>query len=94
MALVHNPDKPQAVRALKSVRALLERHGVKVRPGSPERTASWIKGCDAAIAIGGDGTMLRVARSLAPHGVPLLGVNAGGLGYLSAAAARRDYGAD
>lgn len=84
MALFHNADKAQAVRALKSVRMLLERHGVKVRLGTPGRAAAWVKGFDAAIAIGGDGTMLRVARSLAPHGVPLLGVNAGGLGYLSA----------
>ena len=84
MALFHNPDKAQAVRALGSVKSLLRRAGVTVRAASPDRTAPWLKGCDAAIALGGDGTMLRIARLLAPLGVPPLGVNAGGLGYLSA----------
>ncbi|MBI3298993.1 MAG: NAD(+)/NADH kinase [Elusimicrobia bacterium] len=84
VALFHNPDKAEVVRALKGVRALLSRRGVNVRPATPERAAAWVGACDLAIAIGGDGTMLRIARFLAPHGVPLLGVNAGGLGYLSA----------
>ncbi|GIT47268.1 MAG: hypothetical protein Ct9H300mP13_0640 [Gammaproteobacteria bacterium] len=31
--------------------------------------------------IGGDGTMLHAARSLAPVGLPLIGFNLGRLGY-------------
>ncbi len=38
---------------------------------------------DLAIVIGGDGTMLNIARALAPHHVPLVGVNQGRVGFLT-----------
>ncbi|MBM3409065.1 MAG: NAD kinase [Betaproteobacteria bacterium] len=36
-----------------------------------------------AIAVGGDGTMLGVARMLAPFGVPVVGINHGWLGFIT-----------
>jgi NAD+ kinase len=41
------------------------------------------KQADLVIVIGGDGTMLHVARALAPHDVALVGVNQGRLGFLT-----------
>ena len=38
---------------------------------------------DLAISVGGDGTMLGVARSLAPSRVPLVGINHGRLGFIT-----------
>lgn len=38
---------------------------------------------DLAIVMGGDGTMLNIARMLAPFGIPLVGVNHGRLGFLT-----------
>lgn len=38
---------------------------------------------DVAVVIGGDGTMLGIARQLAPFNVPLIGVNQGRLGFIT-----------
>jgi len=43
---------------------------------------------DVAIVVGGDGTMLSVARLLAPHKVPLIGINQGRLGFMTDVAMR------
>ena len=39
--------------------------------------------CDLAVVVGGDGTMLGIARELARHGVPLVGINQGRLGFIT-----------
>jgi len=39
--------------------------------------------CDLGLVVGGDGTMLGIGRQLARHGVPLIGVNQGRLGFIT-----------
>jgi NAD+ kinase len=39
--------------------------------------------CDLAVVVGGDGTMLGIARQLARFGVPLVGINQGRLGFIT-----------
>lgn len=43
-------------------------------------------GVDLVLSLGGDGTMLASVRAAAPHGIPVLGINLGGLGFLTAVA--------
>jgi NAD+ kinase len=40
-------------------------------------------GLDLAVSLGGDGTMLRTVDLVGGHGVPILGVNVGQMGYLT-----------
>ena len=39
--------------------------------------------CDLAVVVGGDGTMLGIARELARHDIPLVGINQGRLGFIT-----------
>ena len=39
--------------------------------------------CDLAVVGGGDGTMLGIARELARHNIPLVGINQGRLGFIT-----------
>lgn len=41
------------------------------------------KTCDLGLVVGGDGTMLGIGRKLAQHGVPLIGINQGRLGFIT-----------
>jgi NAD+ kinase len=39
--------------------------------------------CDLAVVVGGDGTMLGIARELARHNIPVVGINQGRLGFIT-----------
>ena len=51
---------------------------IKVAPLEEE-----IKSADLLIAFGGDGTILHLAKTVAIHDVPVLGINLGSLGFMS-----------
>lgn len=81
--IFRNEAKPDSSRILALVRSLLKARGVRAVTAQRNPTARSLRDADFAIALGGDGTMLRVAREVAPRGIPLLGVNIGTLGFLS-----------
>ena len=45
--------------------------------------ASLVKKVDVLLVLGGDGTMLHAARAASKAGVPIFGINLGGLGFLT-----------
>jgi NAD+ kinase len=95
VAIIGKPDGPLMAEPLQALYRLLKRRGLDIRTDartgeafnaeSDEIFASddVIPGANLAIVIGGDGTLLGVARKAASHDVPVVGVNLGTLGFLT-----------
>lgn len=81
---IANPDKPAAKSALKELRSFAESrcNVVGFTVGHDGDTARSAKP-DRIVVIGGDGTLIGVARSLGADQIPLIGVNVGKLGFLT-----------
>ncbi len=86
------PGEPQLGSVVTELEKWLRERGLEVVLGTRSAAATNSTGlqfpelserADLIIVLGGDGTLLAVARGLADHQVPILGVNLGTLGFLS-----------
>jgi NAD+ kinase len=82
IGLIGNQDKAACADCLRKAARLIQRAGRIPVPG--DDAARLARETDLILVFGGDGTMLRAARETAGLGTPLLGVNIGGLGFLTA----------
>jgi NAD+ kinase len=92
MAIIYKHDRPEAAGLAGELRIWLENLNVAVfcaenidvsdiRCSYPRIAIP--KTVDAVVVLGGDGTFLSVARSLEDRSIPVVGVNLGGLGFLT-----------
>ena len=95
--LCPNPDRDTGMKATKSAIAILRDMGFQTVVCSPFRDPKTdafgdlpskpllpeLKGADLVITLGGDGTILHLAKLAALHKIPVLGINMGGLGFIA-----------
>lgn len=84
LAFVVNEEKAGAPELARELTAAARDHGVKFKQTMRFPVATgFLRGFDACCVIGGDGTLLGVAREAAAQQVPIIGVNRGSLGFLT-----------
>jgi NAD+ kinase len=84
IAFVTHPVREEPRRLAKDAAAWLAGLGHDAVLADGARDAGDVGGADLVVSIGGDGTILHSVELVAPAGVPILGVNSGRLGYLTA----------
>lgn len=93
IGIIANLEKEKIADHVRSLKRWLEERGVKVflemeisrkiaLDGGLNRS-DLAKKSELIVVLGGDGTMLRAARYVAGHKVPILGINMGSFGYLT-----------
>ena len=94
IGIVAKPNKPEAEPVLRNLITWLRDRGCEVVPDQEAATicpeagpglprAEVVARADLLVVLGGDGTILSVARLIGSREVPILGVNLGGLGFLT-----------
>ena len=86
VGLLFHPTQSESRALADEIERTLGQSQVQVVSGdfdSQDEIIDRFPGLDMIITLGGDGTILHTARVAAPHGIPVLGVNLGRLGFLA-----------
>jgi len=92
IGIIAKKGEPEAVKAVRNLLQWLKKKDFKFFIESDIASLLKIKGyqrreipskSDIIIVFGGDGTLLSVARLVGNSGIPILGVNLGGLGFIT-----------
>ena len=89
--IIANQEKDPEGRVAGALRETLKSYGFEAYviaplvPGTKYKKAELKEGTDCAIILGGDGTFLHGAKALSRGGIPIMGINLGNLGFLTAA---------
>ena len=86
LGIFYHPQAPAALALAEEIMRIVRGSGRQVWISSPWDQAAVLVDApttDLLICIGGDGTVLRAARTVIPRPVPILAVNMGRLGFLS-----------
>lgn len=83
--LIANPLKKGTKETAQEITEYLQQKGAQCEGISPDNQYSDVvpKDVDCVITLGGDGTLIRAAKNLYTHKVPILGINMGNMGYLT-----------
>ncbi len=83
VGLVINQKKSGARLLAESLKTWLKKRGKKVFAGFRDEVRPLIQKSDFLVCLGGDGTILNVAHHMDQKSIPVLGVNLGGLGFMT-----------
>lgn len=88
VGVLAHPHRPSTIPFAENALQTLKNRGIDAwlrTAWDVQKARPLVENADMVVAVGGDGAMLRASRVCAPFNIPVLGINAGYLGFLTEA---------